>query len=64
MFLKPQDVPRGSSPGEAWEVEGEGSLWLVRVGDECQAATGREEKSHVMGIWEHGDSAHLTPTLC
>ena len=45
MFLKPQDVPRGSSPGEAWEVEGEGSLWLVRVGDECQAATGREEKA-------------------
>ena len=61
--LEPQDMPRGSSPGAAWGVEGEG-ISVAGEGWVMSVRQGQEEKKkHVMGIWGHGHSARFTPTL-
>ena len=42
-YLEPPDMPRGSSPGAAWGVEGD---WINVVGEGCVMSVwqGQEEK--------------------
>ena len=52
--LEPQDVPRGSSPGAAWGVEGEG-ISVAGEGWVMSVRQGQEEKKKAcdghMGTW-------------
>ena len=52
--LEPQDMPRGSSPGAAWGVEGEG-ISVAGEGWVMSVRQGQEEKKKAcyghMGTW-------------
>ena len=63
--LEPQDVPRGSSPGAAWGVEGEG-ISVAGEGWVMSVWQGQEEKKKAcyghMGTWAQC-SLHTHPWL-
>ena len=64
-YLEPPDMPRGSSPGAAWGVEGD---WINVVGEGCVMSVwqGQEEKKKAcyghMGRWGQC-SPHTHPLL-